>query len=146
MYLLDTNVVSESRKLATGRADPKVVAWMSATDPALTHLSAITLFELEHGVLLMERRDPIQGAMLRRWLIETVRPAFEGRILPMSAEVASQCARLHVPDPRSERDSWIAATALVHDMTVVTRNVDDFAGTGVSLINPWDAPSVPGSQ
>jgi toxin FitB len=135
MYLLDTNVVSESRKLATGRADPNVVAWMSASEPALTHISAITLFELEHGVLLMERR---------RWLVETVHPAFEGRIVPMSAEVAIQCARLHVPDPRSERDSWIAATALVHDMTVVTRNVDDFAGTGVSLINPWGAPDAPG--
>lgn len=138
MYLLDTNVVSESRKLATGRADPNVVAWMSATDPALTYLSAITLFELEHGVLLMERRDSIQGALLRRWLVETVHPAFDGRILAMSAEVATQCARLHVPDPRSERDSWIAATALIHDMTVITRNVDDFAGTGVSLINPWN--------
>jgi predicted nucleic acid-binding protein len=143
MYLLDTNVVSESRKLATGRADPNVVAWMSATDPASTHISAITLFELEHGVLLMERRDSIQGAMLRRWLVETVQPAFEGRIVPMSAEVAIRCARLHVPDPRSERDSWIAATALVHDMTVVTRNVDDFAGIGVSLINPWDASDPP---
>jgi predicted nucleic acid-binding protein len=139
MYLLDTNVVSESRKLATSRADPNVVAWMTATDPALTFLSAITLFELEHGVLLMERRDPVQGAMLRRWLAETVLPAFEGRILPMSAEVATQCARLHVPDPRSERDSWIAATALFRDMTVVTRSVDDFAHTGVSLINPWVA-------
>lgn len=146
MYLLDTNVVSESRKLATGRADPNVVAWMSATDPALTNISAITLFELEHGVLLMERRDRVQGAMLRRWLVETVQPAFEGRILPMSAEVATQCARLHVPDPRSERDSWIAATALVRDMTVVTRNVDDFAATGVSLINPWGAPDAPGRQ
>lgn len=142
MYLLDTNVVSESRKLATGRADPNVVAWMSATGPALTYLSAITLFELEHGVLLMERRDHAQGAMLRRWLVETVHPAFEGRMLAMSAEVATQCARLHVPDQRSERDAWIAATALVHDMTVVTRNVNDFVGTGVSLINPWDGPDI----
>jgi len=140
MYLLDTNVVSESRKLATGRADPNVVAWMSSTEPTLTYLSAITLFELEHGVLLMERRDSAQGALLRRWLVETVHPAFDGRILAMSADVATQCARLHVPSPRSERDSWIAATALVHDMTVITRNVDDFAGTGVSLINPWHGP------
>lgn len=146
MYLLDTNVVSESRKLGTGRADANVVAWMTATDPALTYLSSITLFELELGVLRIERRDPLQGAMLRGWLAETVQPAFEGRILPMSAEVATRCARLHVPDPRSERDSWIAATALVHDLTVVTRNVDDFAHTGVSLINPWGAPSASGNQ
>ncbi len=146
MYLLDTNVVSESRKLATGRADANVLEWLSTTDPALTRLSAITLFELEFGTLLMEQRDAAQGAMLRRWLVETVQPAFEGRILPMSAEVATRCARLHVPNPRSERDSWIAATALVHDLTVVTRNVDDFAQTGVSLINPWVAFGATGLQ
>lgn len=139
MYLLDTNVISESRKLASGRADPNVLAWMTATDPALTYISAITVFELEHGILLMERRDAAQGAMLRRWLVEAVHPTFEGRILPMSAEVATRCARLHVPDPRSERDSWIAATALVHDLTIVTRNIADFAHSGVALINPWDA-------
>jgi predicted nucleic acid-binding protein len=139
MYLLDTNVVSESRKLAGGRADPNLVAWMSATDPALTYLSAITIFELEYGVLQMERRDAVQGATLRRWLVETVHPAFERRVLPMSAEVATRCARLHVPDPKAERDSWIAATALVHDLTVVTRNVADFAHSGVALINPWGA-------
>lgn len=146
MYLLDTNVVSESRKLGSGRADPQVVAWMTAADPASTYLCTITLFELEHGTLLMERRDPVQGAMLRRWLGETVLPAFKGRILSLSAEVATRCARLHVPDPRSERDSWIAATALVHDLSVVTRNVADFVHTGVNLINPWgvsDAPSRP---
>lgn len=137
MYLLDTNVISESRKLASGRADPGVVAWLSAADPATTRLSAITIFELEHGVLLKERRDLIQGTMLRRWLTETVLPAFDTRILPMTAEVATRCARLHVPDPHSERDSWIAATALVHDFTVVSRNVGDFRQTGVRLINLW---------
>lgn len=139
MYLLDTNIVSESRKLATRRADPALVAWMSAVDPALTYLSAMTLWELERGVLLMERRDPVQGAVLRGWLAETVLPAFKGRVLAMSAEVATRCARLHVPDPRSERDSWIAATALVHELTVVTRNVADFAATGVPLLNPWSS-------
>lgn len=96
----------------------------------------------EYGILLMERRDTAQGAMLRRWLTETVQPAFEKRILPMSADVATRCARLHVPDPCSERDSWIAATALVHDLTVVTRNVADFAQAGVALLNPRGA-SVP---
>lgn len=140
MYLLDTDVVSESRKLASGRADRAVAAWLSAVDPAVTYLSAITIFELEHGVLLTERRDPVQGAMLRSWLAETVLPAFEGRVLPMSAEVATRCARLHIPDPRGERDSWIAATALVHDLTVVTRNIADFTRTGVSIVNPWAPP------
>jgi predicted nucleic acid-binding protein len=146
MYLLDTNDVSERRKLGTGRADPQVVAWMSAADPASTYVCAITLFELDFGTLLMERRDPVQGKMLRGWLIETVVPAFEGRILPMSAEVATRCAQVHVPDLRGERDSWIAAPALVHDLTIVTRNVADFAQTSLSIINPWaasDAPSRP---
>lgn len=143
MYLIDTNVVSESRKLASGRANANVATWMESIDPEFTFLAAISWFELEYGVLLMERRDKAQGAMLRRWLTETVQPAFEGRILPMSADIATRCARLHVPDPRSERDSWIAATALVHDLTVVTRNVADFAQTGVALLNPWDAPGLP---
>jgi predicted nucleic acid-binding protein len=75
---------------------------------------------------------------LRRWLTETVQPAFAGRILSMTAEVATRYARLHVPDPCSERDSWIVVTALIHDLTVVTRNVADFAGTGVALLNPWE--------
>lgn len=86
-------------------------------DPAAAYLSAMTVFELEHGVLLTERRDPAQGAMLRGWLAGTVLPAFKGRVLSMSADVAIRCARLHVPDPRSERGSWLAATALVHDLT-----------------------------
>lgn len=141
MYLLDTNVVSESRKLATGRADANLAAWMESVDTAFTFLAAISWFELEYGVLLVERRDTAQGSILRRWLNETVQPAFFGRIVAMSAEVAARCARLHVPDSCSERDSWVAATALVHDLTVVTRNVADFARTGVALLNPWDAPA-----
>lgn len=146
MYLLDTNIVSESRRLGTARADPGVAAFLSAADPASTYISPITVFELEYGTLLMERRDAAQGAMLRRWLAETIHPAFEGRVLAMSAEVARHCARLHVPDPRSERDSWIAATALVHGLTVITRNVADFVHTGVSLINPWGASDAPGGR
>jgi predicted nucleic acid-binding protein len=94
---------------------------------------------LEQGVLLLERRDSRQGAIMRAWLDNHVMPEFESRVLAIDAAVALKCARLHVPDPRAERDALIAATALVHGMTVVTRNVAHFAPTGVNLLNPWDA-------
>lgn len=137
MILLDTNVVSESRKLGSSRADPIFSAWLESVDPETTYLCAMTIFELEHGVLRMERRDPVQGPMLRRWLDGVVRPTFDGRILALSPDIATRCAQLHVPDPKSERDAWIAATALVRGMTLATRNTVDFANTGVALIDPW---------
>lgn len=138
MFVLDTNVISELRKAKAGRADPNVLAWAAGVMPASLFISAITILELEAGVLLMERRDPVQGAALRAWLTTQVLTAFAGRVLPVDVAVAQRCARLHVPDPRAERDALIAATALVHGMTVVTRNVADFEATGVAIINPWD--------
>ncbi|NTV10041.1 MAG: type II toxin-antitoxin system VapC family toxin [Zoogloea sp.] len=140
MYLLDTNVVSELRKAKTGKADQNVVAWASAVQSASLFLSAITILELETGILQIERRDPAQGSMLRTWLGNHVLPAFEGRILAVDCAVALRCAKLHVPDPRSDRDALIAATALVHGMTVVTRNVADFEATGVAIFDPWSVP------
>lgn len=137
MFLLDTNVVSEIRKIRAGKADPNVAAWADGMDAADLFISAITLQELEIGVLLSERRDPAQGAIFRAWLDGHVLPAFSGRILAVDAAVALRGARLHVPDPRPVRDGLIAATALVHGMTVVTRNVADFAPTGVAVLNPW---------
>lgn len=139
MYLLDTNLVSELRKAKSGKADPGVTAWSASVTPASLFLSAISILELETGVLLVERRDAQQGALLRTWLDQHVLPAFADRILPVDTAVAQHCARLHVPDPLGERDALIAATALVHGLTVVTRNVSDFEPTGVSLLNPWDA-------
>ena len=139
MYVLDTNVVSELRKAKDDRADRHVVAWATSVAPSSLFLSAITVLELELGVLLIERRDSAQGASLRAWLDHRVMPAFVDRVLPIDAGVATRCAALHVPDPRSERDALIAATALVHGMTVVTRNGDGFAATGVPIINPWNA-------
>lgn len=141
MYLLDTNVVSELRKAGAGRADPNVVRWAAAVPAALLFLSAISILELELGVLEIERRDGRQGAILRRWLDEHVMSAFADRILAIDARIARRCAKLHVPDPRADRDAMIAATALAHGMTMVTRNSADFQPTGVVLLNPWDESS-----
>jgi toxin FitB len=137
MFLLDTNVVSELRKAKAGKADVNVVAWASAVPYGSLFISVITVLELEVGILQFERRDAVQGAILREWLDKHVLPAFHDRILPIDVAVARRCARLHIPDPRAERDALIAATGLVHGMTVVTRNVADFEPTGVPLLNPW---------
>ena len=138
MYLLDTNVVSELRKATTRKAEPKVIAWANRVSTATLFLSAVTVLELEIGILLVERRDSAQGSALRSWLDTRVLPAFTDRILPVDTAVARRCAGLHVPDRRSDRDALIAATALVHRLTIVTRNVEDFAPTGAKLLNPWD--------
>ena len=137
MYLLDTNVISELRKAETRRADRNVKAWVAKADSGSMFLSVVTLMELELGTLLMERRDRAQGVALRLWLESQVLTAFTGRILAVDTRVAQRCSALHVPNPRSERDAFIAATALVHGMTVVTRNTSDFEGTGAALLNPW---------
>lgn len=138
MYLLDTNVLSESRKAGDGRADPRVGAWLGSVDAAQCYISVLTLMELEIGILRVQRRDVTQGQRLRAWMDERVQPEFVQRTLAVDAAVALRCARLHVHDPRAERDAFIAATALVHGMTVVTRNTADFLPTGVALLNPWE--------
>ena len=137
MFLLDTNVISELRKLGDGRADARVAAWVSGRDAASFYISALTLMELEIGILRVERRDAGQGERLRTWMERHVLPEFLERTLPVDAAVALRCAELHVPDPRAERDALIAATAMVHGMMVVTGNVADFRTTGVEIFDPW---------
>lgn len=135
MFLLDTNVISELRR--PDKVDRNVVAWANAAPVANFFISVISILEIELGARLIERRDAEQGALLRAWVDGQVLTRFEGRILTIDTAVAQRCAQLHVPNPRAERDALIAATALVHGLTVVTRNVGDFEPTGVPLLNPW---------
>jgi len=135
MYILDTNVISELRK---GRkTHPSVRKWAEALPSASLYISVISVLELEIGILLLQRHDEQQGAILREWMDRHVLPAFCGRILSIDTAVAQRCATLHVPNPCSDRDALIAATALVHGLTVATRNVADFERTGVGVVNPW---------
>jgi predicted nucleic acid-binding protein len=137
MYLLDTNVLSELRKVQIGKANPGVAAWAVAVAANDLFVSVITLEEIEIGILLAERRDPPKGAVFRHWMNQQVLPTFAGRILSVDTAIALRCAQLHVPDVRPERDALIAATALVHGLIVVTRNTADFGTTGARLLNPW---------
>jgi predicted nucleic acid-binding protein len=138
MYLLDTNVISELRKAKTGTADPSVTGWADDVPAALMFVSAISMLELELGVLLAERSDPAKGEVLRTWLDDSVVPAFAGRILDVDLIVARRAASLHVPDPAPFRDALIGATADVHGMVLVTRNVRDFERFDeLEVSNPW---------
>jgi len=136
MFLLDTNVISELRR--PDKADRNVVVWANVQPLSGFFMSAISILEIELGALRVARKDAAQGAILRSWIDDQILARFEERILPIDTVVAQRCARLHVPDPRAERDALIAATALVHGLTVVTRDVADFSPMGVALINPWE--------
>lgn len=137
MYLLDTNIVSELRKLGTSRIAPPVAAWAARTDPRLLHVSVVTVLEVAVGVVRKERSDPPQGRVLREWLDDVLLGSFSDRTLPVDAAVALRAAALHAVATRPHLDALIAATALVYGLTVVTRNVSDFAPMGVPLLDPW---------
>jgi len=137
MFLLDTNVVSELRKAALGKADKSVISWAVSVPASAMHLSVISILEIELGILLLARKDRQQAHIIQTWLEDYVLAAFGERILPIDVPVARKCAELHVPNRRAERDALIAATTLVHGFTLVTRNVADFEVQGVKILNPW---------
>jgi toxin FitB len=139
MYLLDTNVLSELRKIKAGKADKRVKRWANSVESNDLYLSAITVQEIDIGVLLLERKDPIQAQVFRRWLEDQVLPSFGNRILPVDISVARKSARFHIPNPKPMRDSLIAATAAAHSMIVVTRNVSDFDLPNLTVFNPWNS-------
>jgi predicted nucleic acid-binding protein len=139
MFLLDTNVISELRR--PEKANRHVVEWASTVPAASFFLSVISILEIETGTLQLARKYPARGALLRTWIDEQILSYFEGRILPIDTDVAQRCARLQIPDPRPERDALIAATAIVHSLTVVTRNSADFETAGITLLNPWVQPT-----
>jgi len=138
MYLLDTNVVSELRKIRQGKADPGVARWAEGVASSDLYISVITVQELEIGVFLAERRDPDQGKVLRFWFEDRVLSTFRHRILPVDTQISRCSPKLHVPNPGPVRDAFIAATGVVYGMTVVTRNVKDFEPMDVALMNPWE--------
>lgn len=142
MFLLDTNVVSELRKVKSGKADKNVQAWSFKIDPQLLYVSSITIHEIELGVRMAERSDKAKGCVLRKWMQEHVLPAFDGRVLAVDKQVALVSAGYHVPNPKPFRDTLIAATALVHGMTVITRNTSDFCLEGVKVLNPWNCSAL----
>ncbi|MHB8450473.1 MAG: PIN domain-containing protein [Mycobacteriales bacterium] len=138
MFVLDTNVVSELRKVRAGKANDGLAQWAAGVSSARLFVSAITIHELEYGVLLVERSDPEQGRVLRSWLDQSVASAFADRVLAVDERVVRRAAALHFPDPAPFTDALIAATALVHRMAVVTRNVRDFDRFDeLDVVNPW---------
>lgn len=134
-FLLDTNVLSEARRAA---GDPQVRAWIASTPETDLHVSVLVLGEIRRGAERLRRRDPAQAAVLDAWL-GMLRQTYTDRLLPVTAEIADTWGRLNVPDPLPAIDGLLAATALVHGLTLVTRNTSDVARTGVRLFNPFSS-------
>lgn len=136
MYLLDTNIISATRRRMPDNAS--VFEWLATVDNTLIYTNAIVMMELERGILSMERKDKQQGKILRLWFEDTVKPSFAERILPITDKTAQICAKIHIPDHAPENDAWIASTAIEHRLILVTRNVADFKKIAVKLFNPFD--------
>jgi predicted nucleic acid-binding protein len=134
MYLIDTNIVSEAR-----RRSPQAVNWLRSVDPNAVHLGVVTIGEIMRGIALKAKRDPRGGSNLSAWL-QTLRQDYSTRILPVTEHVALEWGRLAALRPPGDVDGLIAATAIVHDLIIVTRNIADFEDTRASIVNPWDGP------
>lgn len=141
-FILDTNVISELRKNRHNRIDENVALWAKSVNPEALYISVMTVYEIEIGILKLERKDKLQGRMIRKWFDDQVISIFSGRILPVDTEISLRCASISVPNPRPFRDGLIAATALVHNMILVTRNIADFKRIGLQLVNPWNSPDI----
>lgn len=138
MYLLDTNVISEMRLIAKNKANPNVTRWVKSQNADNFYLNSIVMMELEKGILLKYRRDPTQAKILETWFKTVVIHNFKERTFIIDNHIAEICATLHIPDKKADNDAWIGATAIAHDLILVTRNVDDFAGMPVKIFNPFD--------
>ncbi|MCY6412791.1 type II toxin-antitoxin system VapC family toxin [Acinetobacter sp. VNH17] len=139
MYLLDTNILSQIRKIHHPHCPNAFKHWFETTDLSLCYLSVITIFEIEQGILRKEHIDPIQGHLLRTWFEQKIQSEFKDRVLELNMTIALKTAQLHVPNPASLTDSMIGATALQHNLTLITRNTKDFQSFGVKLFNPFEA-------
>lgn len=138
MYLLDTNVVSELRKIKTAKAHQGLSQWLSSIQPEQLYINTIVLMELKKGIFLKQGKDPKQAQVLQIWLDTVIRPAFAQRTLNIDENTIDICAKLHVPNKRPENDAWIGAMAIAYNMVLVTRNVKDYAGLPVKVINPFN--------
>jgi predicted nucleic acid-binding protein len=135
MFLLDTNVVSDLRR--PKRITPAAERWFGAVDADELYISTVTVFEIQHGIVELRRRDPQRAAHLQGWLDTAVLAAFAGRIIALDTIAAQRCAELHAGRARWDADRMIAAIALSRGMTLVTRNVGDFASMGVNVFDPF---------
>jgi toxin FitB len=136
VFLLDTNILSALRR--PDRADPSLLKFAAERLGGGAFISAVSVMEIEYGALLLARRDKLQSAMLTEWLEGKLLPEYSSRTLDVTLAAARRCAALHVSNPQPCRDAFIAATALVHGLTLVTRNTKDFLTTGIKLLNPWE--------
>ncbi len=133
-FLLDTNVISELRK--GNNADKHVRDWFGTVDGEAVFLSVLSLGEIRHGIERVRRRDTTQAEFLEAWLND-LEVHMESQLLSVTQAIADCWGHLGVPDPVPDIDGLLAATALVHDLTIVTRNTKDFERTHVKLINPF---------
>lgn len=138
MYLLNTNIISELKKLDSGKIHPQVQRWAYSINLMQTKISVVSITEIRTGILSLARKDQAQAASLDNWFTNRLLPAYRTRTLSVDTEVALICAQLHIPAKRPINDTYIAATAIAHNLTPVTRNVRDFQGLPLMLENPFE--------